>query len=144
MGTNVQVETETSKAPQTMNGALMLIEALKREKVEVIFGYPGGAVLPIYDKIYDSGLFHVLPRHEQGAIHAAEGYARVSGKPGVVIATSGPGATNLVTGIADAMMIHFLLLSSQDRWQPQLLDRMLSRKQMCSASQCQSQSTATK
>ncbi len=104
MGTNVQVETETSKAPQTMNGALMLIEALKREKVEVIFGYPGGAVLPIYDKIYDSGLFHVLPRHEQGAIHAAEGYARVSGKPGVVIATSGPGATNLVTGIADAMI----------------------------------------
>ncbi|MEH7671275.1 MULTISPECIES: acetolactate synthase large subunit [Bacillus] len=104
MGTNVQVETETSKASQTMNGALMLIEALKREKVEVIFGYPGGAVLPIYDKIYDSGLFHVLPRHEQGAIHAAEGYARVSGKPGVVIATSGPGATNLVTGIADAMI----------------------------------------
>ncbi|WP_144504277.1 acetolactate synthase large subunit [Bacillus pumilus] len=104
MGTNVQVDTETSKAPQTMNGALMLIEALKREKVEVIFGYPGGAVLPIYDKIYDSGLFHVLPRHEQGAIHAAEGYARVSGKPGVVIATSGPGATNLVTGIADAMI----------------------------------------
>ncbi|MFS0654654.1 acetolactate synthase large subunit [Bacillus sp. 179-C3.3 HS] len=104
MGTNVQMETDQSKAPQTMNGALMLIEALKREKVEVIFGYPGGAVLPIYDKIYDSGLFHVLPRHEQGAIHAAEGYARVSGKPGVVIATSGPGATNLVTGIADAMI----------------------------------------
>ncbi|WP_024423188.1 acetolactate synthase large subunit [Bacillus safensis] len=104
MGTNVQMDTEKSKAPQTMNGALMLIEALKREKVEVIFGYPGGAVLPIYDKIYDSGLFHVLPRHEQGAIHAAEGYARVSGKPGVVIATSGPGATNLVTGIADAMI----------------------------------------
>ncbi|MEN7367081.1 acetolactate synthase large subunit [Bacillus safensis] len=104
MGTNVQMETEKSKAPQTMNGALMLIEALKREKVEVIFGYPGGAVLPIYDKIYNSGLFHVLPRHEQGAIHAAEGYARVSGKPGVVIATSGPGATNLVTGIADAMI----------------------------------------
>ncbi|UYO34659.1 acetolactate synthase large subunit [Bacillus zhangzhouensis] len=104
MGTNVQMETEKSKAPHTMNGALMLIEALKREKVEVIFGYPGGAVLPIYDKIYDSGLFHVLPRHEQGAIHAAEGYARVSGKPGVVIATSGPGATNLVTGIADAMI----------------------------------------
>ncbi|MCY7629082.1 acetolactate synthase large subunit [Bacillus altitudinis] len=104
MGTNVQMETEKSNAPQMMNGALMLIEALKREKVEVIFGYPGGAVLPIYDKIYDSGLFHVLPRHEQGAIHAAEGYARVSGKPGVVIATSGPGATNLVTGIADAMI----------------------------------------
>lgn len=82
----------------------MLIEALKAEKVEVIFGYPGGAVLPIYDKLYDSGIFHVLTRHEQGAIHAAEGYARISGKPGVVIATSGPGATNIVTGLTDAMM----------------------------------------
>ena len=115
MGTNVQMETEKSKAPQTMNGALMLIEALKREKVEVIFGYPGGAVLPIYDKIYDSGLFHVLPRHEQGAIHAAEGYARVSGKPGVVIATSGPGATNVVTGVATAYMdsIPMVIISGQ-------------------------------
>ncbi len=70
----------------------------------MIFGYPGGAVLPIYDKLYNSGLVHILPRHEQGAIHAAEGYARVTGKPGVVIATSGPGATNLVTGLADAMI----------------------------------------
>lgn len=82
----------------------MLIEALKSEKVEVIFGYPGGAVLPLYDKLYQSGVFHVLTRHEQGAIHAAEGYARISGKPGVVIATSGPGATNIVTGLTDAMM----------------------------------------
>lgn len=82
----------------------MLIESLKKENVEMIFGYPGGAVLPIYDKLYQSGLVHILPRHEQGAIHAAEGYARISGKPGVVIATSGPGATNLVTGLADAMI----------------------------------------
>ncbi|MCS0543375.1 thiamine pyrophosphate-binding protein, partial [Aeromonas veronii] len=81
-----------------------LIEALKRENVEVIFGYPGGAVLNIYDSLYDSGIFHVLTRHEQGGIHAAEGYARISGKPGVVIATSGPGATNIVTGLADAMI----------------------------------------
>ncbi|WP_243386533.1 acetolactate synthase large subunit [Bacillus kexueae] len=87
-----------------MTGAEMLIESLKQEQVEVIFGYPGGAVLPIYDKLYDSGMFHVLTRHEQGGIHAAEGYARISGKPGVVIATSGPGATNLVTGLADAMI----------------------------------------
>jgi acetolactate synthase-1/2/3 large subunit len=87
-----------------MSGSLMLIEALKKEKVEVIFGYPGGAVLPIYDSLYDSGMFHVLTRHEQGGIHAAEGYARISGKPGVVIATSGPGATNLVTGLTDAMI----------------------------------------
>jgi acetolactate synthase-1/2/3 large subunit len=87
-----------------MNGATMLVESLKREGVEVIFGYPGGAVLTIYDAIYDGGIPHVLTRHEQGAIHAAEGYARITGKPGVVIATSGPGATNLVTGLTDAMM----------------------------------------
>ena len=87
-----------------MNGADMLIESLRRENVDVIFGYPGGAVLPIYDKLYGSGMFHVLARHEQGGIHAAEGYARISGKPGVVIATSGPGATNIVTGLADAMI----------------------------------------
>ncbi len=87
-----------------MSGAEMLIESLKKEHVEVIFGYPGGAVLPIYDKLYHSGMFHVLTRHEQGGIHAAEGYARISGKPGVVIATSGPGATNIVTGLADAMI----------------------------------------
>src|SRR4051794_35098273 len=87
-----------------VNGAELFLYALEKENVEVIFGYPGGAVLPIYDKIYDSKIRHILPRHEQGGIHAAEGYARISGKPGVVIATSGPGATNLVTGLADAMM----------------------------------------
>ncbi|OQM45676.1 acetolactate synthase, large subunit, biosynthetic type [Anoxybacillus sp. UARK-01] len=100
---NMKVE-EKRKQKMRISGAFMLIEALKAEKVEVIFGYPGGAVLPIYDKLYDSGIFHVLTRHEQGAIHAAEGYARISGKPGVVIATSGPGATNIVTGLTDAMM----------------------------------------
>ena len=87
-----------------MTGAEMLVEALRSEGVEVIFGYPGGAVLPLYDALYECGIPHVLTRHEQGAIHAAEGYARVSGRPGVVIATSGPGATNLVTGLADAML----------------------------------------
>ncbi|WP_143260956.1 acetolactate synthase large subunit [Bacillus paralicheniformis] len=104
MGTNVQLDAENAQCTQTMAGASMLIEALKKENVEVIYGYPGGAVLSIYDKLYGSGMFHVLTRHEQGAIHAAEGYARISGKPGVVIATSGPGATNLVTGLADAMI----------------------------------------
>ncbi len=103
MGVNAKVEEKT-KASTKMNGSQMLIEALKRENVEVIFGYPGGAVLNIYDSLYDSGIFHVLTRHEQGGIHAAEGYARISGKPGVVIATSGPGATNIVTGLADAMI----------------------------------------
>lgn len=85
-------------------GAQMLIESFKKEGVEVIFGYPGGAVIPIYDALYDSGIKHVLSRHEQGAIHAADGYARATGKVGVCIGTSGPGATNLVTGITNAFM----------------------------------------
>ncbi|ESU31908.1 hypothetical protein G3A_13925 [Bacillus sp. 17376] len=96
----VTVETEE----MNMNGADLFIQALKQDGVELLFGYPGGAVLGIYDALHRSPINHVLARHEQGAIHAAEGYARVSGKPGVVIATSGPGATNVVTGIADAMM----------------------------------------
>ncbi|RFU62593.1 acetolactate synthase large subunit [Bacillus sp. V59.32b] len=97
------------------SGAEFLIDALKRQNVEVIFGYPGGAVLPIYDTLYDSGVFHVLSRHEQGSIHAAEGYARITGKPGVVIATSGPGATNIVTGLTDAMIdsIPLVVLTGQ-------------------------------
>ncbi len=99
-----KVEGKNEASTTKMSGAEMLLESLKRENVEVIFGYPGGAVLPIYDKIYDAGIFHVLTRHEQGGIHAAEGYARISGKPGVVIATSGPGATNIVTGLTDAMI----------------------------------------
>lgn len=94
----------TTAASVPVSGSELLLQALEKENVEVIFGYPGGAVLPIYDKIYDSKILHVLPRHEQGGIHAAEGYARITGKPGVVIVTSGPGATNIVTGLADAMM----------------------------------------
>jgi acetolactate synthase-1/2/3 large subunit len=89
---------------EELTGAEILLRCLILEQVEVIFGYPGGAVLPIYDSLYSSYLNHVLTRHEQGAIHAADGYARATGKPGVVIATSGPGATNLVTGIATAQM----------------------------------------
>ena len=87
-----------------MKGAEIFVEALKRERVEVIFGYPGGAVLPLCDVLYDSGIKFILTRHEQGAAHAADGYARSSGKVGVCLATSGPGATNLVTGIATAYM----------------------------------------
>ncbi len=89
-----------------MTGSQAVMESLMREGVETIFGYPGGAIMPIYDALYDyrEKIHHVLVRHEQGATHAAEGYARITGKPGVVFATSGPGATNLVTGIADAMM----------------------------------------
>ena len=85
-------------------GAKTLIEALQREGVDTIFGYPGGVVLPIYDELYDSSIRHILVRHEQAAAHAADGYARASGRVGVCLATSGPGACNLVTGIATAYM----------------------------------------
>ncbi|MCD4670202.1 MAG: acetolactate synthase large subunit, partial [Actinomycetia bacterium] len=87
-----------------INGAKMLIECLKREGVEVIFGYPGGVVIPIYDALFDNDIRHILVRHEQCAAHAADGYARATGKTGVCMATSGPGATNLITGIANAYM----------------------------------------
>ncbi|HTQ25783.1 MAG TPA: biosynthetic-type acetolactate synthase large subunit [Candidatus Binataceae bacterium] len=87
-----------------LSGAQIIIESLVAEGVDVIFGYPGGAILPTYDALLDSKIKHVLVRHEQGAAHMAEGYARVSGRPGVVMVTSGPGATNTVTGIADANM----------------------------------------
>ena len=92
-------------APTERSGAAILVDCLVREGVEVIFGYPGGAVLPIYDELFGSErIRHILVRHEAGAAHAAEGYARSTGKPGVVLVTSGPGATNAVTGIADAYM----------------------------------------
>ncbi|HWK21532.1 MAG TPA: biosynthetic-type acetolactate synthase large subunit [Ureibacillus sp.] len=102
MITTTESNSEVKNNPR--NGADVLIQALHDQNVEVVFGYPGGAVLHVYDAIYRNPVRHILTRHEQGAIHAAEGYARVSNKPGVVIATSGPGATNLVTGIADAMI----------------------------------------
>jgi len=91
---------------QEYTGSRLLLELLKREKVDTIFGYPGGAIMPVYDALYDyrDDIQHILVRHEQGAAHAAEGYARASGRVGVCMATSGPGATNLVTGIADAML----------------------------------------
>ncbi|MBC1473472.1 biosynthetic-type acetolactate synthase large subunit [Listeria grandensis] len=95
----MKVEKQTT----TKSGAELLIDALNEQSVEMIFGYPGGAVLPLYDAFYDCDIPHILTRHEQGAVHAAEGYARVTGKAGVVVVTSGPGATNALTGIADAM-----------------------------------------
>ena len=97
--------TKRASRAKTMTGAQVLVEALRREGVEVLFGHPGGASLPIYDALYDArDVRHILVRHEQVAAHAAVGYARASGKVGVCTATSGPGATNLVTGITDAMM----------------------------------------
>ncbi len=85
-------------------GSEILLESLRREKVEVLFGLPGGAVLPLYDALYSAGIRHLLVRHEQAAAFAADGYARVAGKPGVALVTSGPGATNLMTGLMSAMM----------------------------------------
>jgi acetolactate synthase-1/2/3 large subunit len=87
-----------------VKGAQLLVKALEQEGVKVIFGYPGGAIMPVYDALLDSPIRHILARHEQGAVLAADGYARVTGSPGVCMATSGPGATNLVTGIANAYM----------------------------------------
>src|ERR1700691_547906 len=92
-------------AQDLMSGAEMVIKALVDQGVDVVFGYPGGAVLPIYDALFKQNrLRHILVRHEQGAVHAAEGYARTTGKVGVVLVTSGPGATNAVTGLTDALM----------------------------------------
>ena len=102
----LQQEPAKTQTITSLSGSEAVLNALIAEKVETIFGYPGGAIMPIYDALYDYNdrLKHILVRHEQGAIHAAQGYARVSGKVGVVFATSGPGATNLVTGLADAMI----------------------------------------
>ncbi|WP_312525920.1 acetolactate synthase 3 large subunit [Paracoccus sp. (in: a-proteobacteria)] len=101
---------------RSMTGARMVIEALRDQGVDTVFGYPGGAVLPIYDELFQQNdIKHILVRHEQGAVHMAEGYARTTGKPGVVLVTSGPGATNAVTGLTDALMdsIPLVVLSGQ-------------------------------
>src|SRR6185437_4496681 len=111
-----KVTTMTAGDTLELSGAEMVIRALKDQGVEHIFGYPGGAVLPIYDALFAAeGIVHVLCRHEQGATHAAEGYARSTGKPGVVLVTSGPGATNAVTGLTDALMdsIPLVVLTGQ-------------------------------
>src|SRR6187402_1152088 len=103
---NKSEQTPTPPPVTKVTGSVALLDACLAEGVSTIFGYPGGAIMPIYDALYDyrEKLEHILVRHEQGAIHAAQGYARVSGRTGIVFATSGPGATNLVTGLADAMI----------------------------------------
>lgn len=100
------MEKTTTVDKKTISGAEAVIQALIHEQVDTLFGYPGGAIMPVYDALYDfqDSLHHILVRHEQGAVHAAQGYARASGKVGVCLATSGPGATNLITGLADAMI----------------------------------------
>jgi acetolactate synthase I/II/III large subunit len=99
-------QSQAKPKNKKLSGSAAVLEVFLAEKVDTIFGYPGGAIMPIYDALYDyqQKIKHILVRHEQGAIHAAQGYARTSGKTGVVFATSGPGATNLVTGLADAMI----------------------------------------
>ena len=99
-----------------MTGAEVILKVMEAEGVEVIFGYPGGAVLPIYDALFkNNSIRHILVRHEQAAVHAAEGYARSTGRVGVVLVTSGPGATNAVTGLTDALMdsIPIVVLTGQ-------------------------------
>ncbi|MGZ6069690.1 MAG: thiamine pyrophosphate-binding protein, partial [Myxococcaceae bacterium] len=99
-----QILAAHAKDPAQKTGAQIVWEVLTRLGVEVVFGYPGGAIMPTYDAMPGYPIRHVLVRHEQGAAHMADGYARASGKVGVCVATSGPGATNLVTGIATAML----------------------------------------
>ena len=121
-----------------LNGSQIVIECLKEQGVDTVFGYPGGTILNIYDEMYKHSdeITHILVSHEQGAAHAADGYARSTGKVGVCMATSGPGATNLVTGIATAYM-HWLLLQlmlpSQD------LEKIHFRKLILLVQQCQLQ-----
>ena len=113
---STDTKTAAKATQETLTGAQIVVRALKDQGVTHIFGYPGGAVLPIYDALFaDEGITHVLVRHEQGATHAAEGYARSTGKPGVVLVTSGPGATNAVTGMTDALMdsIPLVVLTGQ-------------------------------
>ena len=107
---------------EMLSGGEMIIRALEDEGVEYIFGYPGGAALHIYDALFKAEkLPHILVRHEQAATHAADGYARATGKTGVVLVTSGPGATNAITGIATAYMDSIPMVFSRDRY-----DRRLS------------------
>jgi acetolactate synthase I/II/III large subunit len=120
VGNELQVEEKT----KTISGAEIFLECLKEEGVDTLFGYPGGAVLPIYDALYDEkDITHVLTRHEQAAVHAADGYARVTGKPGVVLVTSGPGATNAVTGIANAYLDSVPLVVITGQVSTQLIGR---------------------
>ncbi|HEU4662736.1 MAG TPA: thiamine pyrophosphate-binding protein, partial [Dokdonella sp.] len=104
MGTPARPQPDARGAQAPRNGARWLVDALVAEGVDTLFGYPGGAIKPLYDALHGAPLRHVLLRHEQGAAFAANGYARASGRVGVCVATSGPGASNLVTGIADAML----------------------------------------
>ena len=117
---------------QILNGSEIVIECLKEQGVDTVFGYPGGAILNIYDELYkhNGEIHHILTSHEQGAAHAADGYARATGKVGVCMATSGPGATNLVTGLATAYMDSIPVVA--------ILERIPSRRSTSKVSPCRS------
>ena len=119
------------KLEKPTSGSQLVLQTLKELGVEIIFGYPGGAMLPLYDAIHNfEGIQHILARHEQGATHEAEGYAKSSGKVGVVVVTSGPGATNAVTGIADAYLDSVPLLVFTGQVAVSQLVKMLFKKQI--------------
>ena len=102
----IKNQEKAAKVTERISGSEAIVRCLIAEDVKIIYGYPGGAIMPVYDELYkyQDKIHHVLTRHEQGATHSAQGFARISGKVGVAIATSGPGATNLVTGLADAQI----------------------------------------
>jgi acetolactate synthase-1/2/3 large subunit len=123
--------TATPERGKVMNGAEILVECLEREGVEVVFAYPGGCSMPIHQALTKTKKIRtILPRHEQGGIFAAEGYARVTGKVGVCMATSGPGATNLVTGIADAFMDSIPLVAITGQVPQEMIGRGAFQRRM--------------
>src|SRR5438445_5490181 len=131
----------STQSSTLMSGARMLAECLAREGVECMFGYPGGVTLPFYDVLYDHHIRHVLVRHEENACFAAEGYARATGKVGVCCATSGPGATNLITGLVDSMMDSIPIVAITGQVPTNSSAAMPSRKPTPSASRAPAPST---
>ena len=129
---------------EKMKGAHAIVASLEAEGCDVLFGFPGGVVIPLYDALFDaSDLRHVLVRHEQGAVHAADGYARATGKVGVCLATSGPGATNLVTGIANAYLDSIPMVAITGQVGPTSSAPTPFRRPTSPASRCRSSSTPT-
>ena len=128
-----------------ISGAQIIIECLVEQGVDTVFGFPGGAVLPLYDALYQNRdrIRHILTSHEQGAAHAADGYARSTGKVGVCISTSGPGATNLVTGIATAYMDSVPLVALTGNVILRFWARTASRRSISPGSRCRSPSTTS-
>ena len=111
-----------------ISGADIMVKCLENEDVSIVFGYPGAAICPFYDSLFQSSIRHILVRQEQNSVHAASGYARATGKPGVCVATSGPGATNLITGIATAYIDSIPIIAITGQVRSDLLGRMCFRR----------------